>query len=58
MDSARVVVYIGVCLSVLSTVCKSEMSPENRVSAQEEQYQLGYVTRDLVRTPVIFNICG
>ncbi|XP_062385481.1 cocaine- and amphetamine-regulated transcript 4 [Sardina pilchardus] len=47
MDSARVVVYIGVCLSVLSTVCKSEISPENRISAQDEQYQLGYVTRDL-----------
>ncbi|XP_012688346.1 cocaine- and amphetamine-regulated transcript 4 [Clupea harengus] len=47
MDSARVVVYIGVCLSVFSTVCKSETSPENRISAQDDQYQLGYVTRDL-----------
>ncbi|XP_063042164.1 cocaine- and amphetamine-regulated transcript 4 [Engraulis encrasicolus] len=48
MDSARVVMFISVCLSVLGTVCRGELSsPESRVSGQEEQFQMGFVARDL-----------
>ncbi|CAB1320911.1 unnamed protein product [Coregonus sp. 'balchen'] len=48
MDSIRVgaLVYLGVCLSVFSVICQGQMS-DDRLSSQEEQFPLGYVTRDL-----------
>uniref|UniRef100_A0A674CP19 Cocaine- and amphetamine-regulated transcript protein-like n=1 Tax=Salmo trutta TaxID=8032 RepID=A0A674CP19_SALTR len=49
MDSIRVraLFYLGICLSVFSVVCQGQMSDDNRLSSQEEQFPLGYVTRDL-----------
>ncbi|CAB1351054.1 unnamed protein product [Coregonus sp. 'balchen'] len=49
MDSIRVrtVVYLGVCMSVFSVICQGQMSPDNRLSSQEEHFPLGYVTRHL-----------
>lgn len=50
MDSIRVraVFYLGVCLSVFSVDCQKQMSPDNRLSSQDEQFPLVYVTRNLV----------
>ncbi|XP_029591948.1 uncharacterized protein LOC115176223 isoform X1 [Salmo trutta] len=49
MDSIRIraVFYLGVCLSVFSVDCQKQMSPDNRLSSQEEQFPLVYVTRNL-----------
>uniref|UniRef100_A0A4W5QF03 Cocaine- and amphetamine-regulated transcript 4 n=1 Tax=Hucho hucho TaxID=62062 RepID=A0A4W5QF03_9TELE len=49
MDSigVRAVFYLGVCLSVFSVDCQEQISPDNRLSSQEEQFPLGYVTRNL-----------
>uniref|UniRef100_A0A8C8EIP7 Cocaine- and amphetamine-regulated transcript 4 n=2 Tax=Oncorhynchus tshawytscha TaxID=74940 RepID=A0A8C8EIP7_ONCTS len=49
MDSIRVraVFYLGVCLSVFSVDCQEQMSPDNILSSQEEQFPLGYVTRNV-----------
>ncbi|XP_030645346.1 cocaine- and amphetamine-regulated transcript 4 [Chanos chanos] len=44
MDNVRAAMYLGICLSVLSVVCQAQMSVDNRLSSQEEQF----VTRDLV----------
>ncbi|XP_036410930.1 cocaine- and amphetamine-regulated transcript 4 [Megalops cyprinoides] len=49
MDSVkiRVVMYLGVCLSVFAIICQGQMAPENGLSSQEEQNQMAHVTRDL-----------
>ncbi|KAG9334691.1 hypothetical protein AGOR_G00043670 [Albula goreensis] len=49
MDSIKVraVMYLGVSLSVFAIVCQGQIAPENGLSSQEDQNQLGHITRDL-----------
>ncbi|XP_046875723.1 cocaine- and amphetamine-regulated transcript 4 [Hypomesus transpacificus] len=49
MDSVtvRAFVCLGVCLSVFTVIAQGQMSTDNRVSSQEDQYPLRYATREL-----------
>ncbi|KAM3858569.1 cocaine- and amphetamine-regulated transcript 4 [Diretmus argenteus] len=48
MDSVRAVVYLSICLSMLTSLCQGQRSPENQLpSSPEDQYQLRYATKDL-----------
>ncbi|KAJ8335290.1 hypothetical protein SKAU_G00409290 [Synaphobranchus kaupii] len=49
MDSVKVraAVYLGVCLSVFAVACQGQVASENNISSQEEQNQMGHITRDL-----------
>ncbi|KAM6973908.1 cocaine- and amphetamine-regulated transcript 4 [Tautogolabrus adspersus] len=47
MESMRAVVYLSVCLSVMTSLCQSERSADNRLpSAPDEQF-MGLTTKDL-----------
>ncbi|KAA0710385.1 Cocaine- and amphetamine-regulated transcript protein CART(1-39) CART(42-89) [Triplophysa tibetana] len=43
MDSIRAAVYLSICLSLLC-VCRGQMSTDNQLSSQEEQF----IKKDLV----------
>ncbi|XP_029591949.1 cocaine- and amphetamine-regulated transcript protein-like isoform X2 [Salmo trutta] len=60
MDSIRIraVFYLGVCLSVFSVDCQKQMSPDNRLSSQEEQFPLADALEGLLEGGQQDNMIG
>ncbi|XP_071778388.1 cocaine- and amphetamine-regulated transcript 4 [Centroberyx gerrardi] len=48
MDSVRSVLYLSVCLTLLTSLCRGQRSPDNQLpAAPDDPYQLGSAPRDL-----------
>ncbi|XP_023687733.1 cocaine- and amphetamine-regulated transcript 4 [Paramormyrops kingsleyae] len=50
MGSVRALaaVYLGVSISLFIVICQSQAPSENKLSSQEDKYQMGYFSKDLV----------
>ncbi|KAG7225223.1 hypothetical protein INR49_014613 [Caranx melampygus] len=47
MESVRAVVYLSVCLSVLTSLCQGQRSADNQVPSALDEQVLGLTTREL-----------
>lgn len=48
MESVRAVVYISVCLSVLTSLCQGQRSADNQLASAPDESVLGLTTKELV----------
>lgn len=48
MESVRAVVYLSVCLSVLTALCQGQRSTDNQLPSAPDESVLGFTTRELV----------
>ncbi|XP_040910064.1 cocaine- and amphetamine-regulated transcript 4 [Toxotes jaculatrix] len=47
MESVRAVVYLSVCLSVLTSLCQGQRSADSQLPSAPDEPVLGLTTRDL-----------
>ena len=48
MESVRAVVYLSVCLSVLTSICQGQRSTDSRLPSGPDESVMGLTTKDLV----------
>uniref|UniRef100_A0A8P4GN25 Cocaine- and amphetamine-regulated transcript protein n=2 Tax=Dicentrarchus labrax TaxID=13489 RepID=A0A8P4GN25_DICLA len=47
MESVRAVVYLSVCLSVLTSLCEGQRSPDSRLPSAPDEPAIGLTTKEL-----------
>uniref|UniRef100_UPI0037E9A2DB cocaine- and amphetamine-regulated transcript 4 n=1 Tax=Semicossyphus pulcher TaxID=241346 RepID=UPI0037E9A2DB len=47
MESVRAVVYLSVCLSVMTSLCQGQRSADNRLPSAPDEPFMGLTTKDL-----------
>eukprot|EP00064_Thunnus_orientalis_P023819 superscaffoldBa00009415_g24080 len=47
MESVRAVVYLSVCLSVLTSLCQGQRSADSQLPSAPDEPTLGFTTREL-----------